>query len=175
MQTVSQFRALFPFCSQHRPADWFFFELPRNLKTKIQHENVLCLLFSDFLCFFFFLFFCKRFFKTFLCFSSNRPTENQEMNLMLNGKKEKERKREREKRAWPLINVHWKRSVCNHYPVSSLVPQHAVSFIGLRFWGFCDIWNWIIIKASHCSVSAEASDWLWTLFPRYDERFFLPR
>ena len=46
--------------------------------------------------FFSFLFFVKDFFKRFLCFSSNRPTENQKMNLMLNEKKKKkERKRER--------------------------------------------------------------------------------
>lgn len=62
------------------------------------------------------------------------PTDRKSGNeLDAKRKKEKERKKEREKRAWPLINVHWKRSVCNHYPVPSLVPQHGVSFIGLRF------------------------------------------
>ena len=51
---------------------------------------------------FFFLsfFFCKGFFKRFLCFSSDRPTDPKSGNEPdAKRKKEKERKKEREKRA----------------------------------------------------------------------------
>ena len=81
---------------------------------------------------FFFLsfFFVKDFLKGFfVSHRTDRPTQNQEMNLMLNEKKKRKKEGEREKSIAFLINVHWKRPVCNNYPVPSLVPQHAVSFI----------------------------------------------
>ena len=48
---------------------------------------------SQTFCVFSFFLFCKGFFKRFLCFSLNRPTEKKEMSWMLNEKKKRKKKK----------------------------------------------------------------------------------